>query len=113
MSRFEQLPEFQKELKRLGKKYPSLFDDLKRFEVLICECPTGIGKNFSIIHFENKCHIVKARLACKSLKDRSIRVIYAYHEQVITFVYIEMYAKSEKQNEDRDRIEYYLKNIKS
>src|ERR1035437_3078239 len=88
MSRFDQLPEFYKELKKLGSKYPSLYDDLKKFEAVLATYPTGVVKNFSIIHSSETMKVVKARLACKSLKDRSIRVIYAYHEKEITFIYI-------------------------
>ncbi len=111
MSHFNQLPEFQKELKRLGSKYPSLCDDLKNFEILISEYPTGIGKNFEIVHSSEIVKIVKARLACKSLKARSIRIIYAYHKNTITFVYIELYFKGDKANEDRVRIAQYLKSV--
>lgn len=110
MSHFEQLPEFEKEVKRLGDKYPSLFDDLKKFEKLLDVYPTGTGKNFTIIHYTEAIKVVKARLACKSLKARSIRIIYAYHNSTITFVYLELYYKGDKENEDRERIKEYLKN---
>jgi len=108
MSHFNQLPEFQKELKRLGSKYPSLQNDLKKFEVILLTYPTGIGKNFDIIYYSEAIKIVKARLACRSLRDRSIRVIYAYHNDTATFTYIELYFKSDKKNEDRKRIKDYL-----
>lgn len=111
MSRFEQLPEFEKELKRLGKRYPSLYDDLDKFEKVVSAYPTGIGKNFTIIHYAETVKIIKARLACKSLKDRSIRVIYAYRGDIVTFVYIEMYFKGDKGNEDRERVQNYLKTL--
>jgi mRNA-degrading endonuclease RelE of RelBE toxin-antitoxin system len=111
MSHFDQLPEFQKELKRLGAKYPSLYSDLKRFEVILETYPTGIGKNFNIIHYSDSVKVVKARLACKSLKGRTMRVIYAYHNNIFTFVYIEIYFKGDKENENRERIEQHLKTI--
>lgn len=109
MSHFNQSPEFQKELKKLGNKYPSLQNDLKKFEVILSTYPTGIGKNFDIIYFSETIKIVKARLACKSLRGRSIRVIYAYHNDTATFVHIELYFKGDKENEDRKRIKDYLK----
>ena len=37
--------------------------------------------------------------------------MYAYHQQLITFVYLEVYFKGDKENEDRERIEEYLKGI--
>lgn len=111
MDHFNQLPEFEKEMKRLGKKYPSLSDDIIKFEQVISQYPTGIGKNFQILHSGENIKIVKSRLACRSLKDRSIRIIYAYHDDIITFVYIEVYYKGDKENEDRERIKQYLKNV--
>lgn len=109
MSSFSQSPEFQKELKKLGGKYPSLYEDLEKFQIILEAYPTGVGKNFSIIHSSESLRIVKARLACKSLKDRSIRVIYAYHNDAVTFVYIELYFKGDKENEDYDRVKKYIK----
>ncbi len=108
---FGQLPEFEKELKKLSKKYPSLRQDLDDLEEVLRVLPTGSGKNFTIIHSFEKVKLVKTRLACKSLKDRSMRVIYAYHENTVTFVYIELYFKGNKANEDRERVLEYLKNV--
>lgn len=109
MGRFNQLLEFEKEFFKLSKKYRSLDEDLKKFEKIIKINPTGVGKNFTIIHNTEKLKLVKVRLACKSLRDRSMRVIYAYHNDTTTFVYIEIYFKGEKANEDRERIKKYLK----
>jgi hypothetical protein len=111
MSHFKQLPEFEKELKRLSKKYPTLHQDIKDLESVLCVLPTGSGKNFTIIHHSEKVKLVKTRLACKSLKNRAMRVIYAYHCEIVTFVYIELYFKGNKANEDRERISEYLKSV--
>ncbi len=108
---FEQLPEFEKDLKKLSKKYPSLFDDLGKLEKLLEMNAAGSGKNFTIIHHSEKVKLVKTRLACKSLRERSMRVIYAYHDDIVTFIYIELYYKGDKANEDRERIAAYLKDI--
>lgn len=109
MNRFSQSSEFEKELKKLSKKYPSLQQDLADLEDVLVVLPTGSGKNFTIIHHSEQVKLVKTRLACKSLRDRSMRVIYAYHDKTITFVYIELYFKGSKENEDRERITEYLK----
>ena len=111
MSHFSQLPDFEKELEKLSKKYSSLYDDLEKFEKLLEINATGFGKNFTIIHHTPEVKIIKARLACKSLRDRSIRIIYAFHNSSVTFVYIEMYFKGDKDNEDRERIKEYLKRL--
>ena len=110
MSHFSQLPEFEKELSKLSKKYRSLEEDLKKLERLLIINPVGMGNNFITTHDEPLVKIVKTRLACKSLRNRSMRVIYAYHDDEVTFVYIELYFKGDKENEDRERIAQYLKN---
>lgn len=108
MSHFDELPEFTGEFKRLLKKYRTLEGDLARFERLLEQYPTGAGKNFTIVHSDKEVKVVKARMACLSLRDRSLRIIYAYHESIVTFVHIEIYYKGEKANEDRERIRDYL-----
>lgn len=111
MSRFSQTPEFGKELKKLSKKYRSLPKDIKDLEEVLVFSPTGIGKNFTIVHSAEAVKVVKVRLACESLGDRSVRVVYAYHDCTFEFMYIEVYFKGDKENEDRGRIAQYLKNI--
>ena len=53
------------------------------------------------------------KFACKSLKGKGaasgIRIIYAYYEEEDIFEFIEIYSKSNKANEDRDRIFKYYK----
>src|SRR3989338_4275976 len=111
MSHFSYLPEFEKEFSRLLKKYRSLSEDIEKFKRFILENPTGLGKNFAIIHSTENSKVVKARMMCRSLKDRSIRIIYAYHQNTLTFMYIEIYFKGDKENEDQARIREYLGNM--
>ena len=108
---FVRTQEFEKELKNLSKKWRSLFEDLVKMEKILRQYPTGSGINFSILTVCGDVKIVKARVPCKSLRERSIRVIYAYHNNTFTFVHLEIYFKGHKQNEDRSRIEEYLKLI--
>ena len=110
MSNFIQLPEFEKELKRLSKKYPSLDNDIEDIKPILLSQLCGIGKNFTIIYSFDKTKIVKARIHCESLRKRTIRLIYSYRENEIKFIFIELYFKGEKENEDRERIIKYLKN---
>lgn len=112
---FKTAIEFQKDFKRLSKKFKSLDDDLVEFKKILNESPLGIGKHFNIITKVNNVYVVKARFFCKSLKKKNLRIIYAYIEshQIIEMVgieFIEMYFKSEKENEDYERIREYLKN---
>lgn len=108
MASFSQLPEFEKELKKLSKKYPTLVYDVEDVKQILETHPTGIGKNFIIIATSEKTTIVKVRLHCESLRARTVRLIYAYHEKEIKFMYIEIYYKGDKENEDKERIKEYL-----
>ena len=110
MNHFDALAEFEKEFKRLFKKYKTLDDDFEKFKKVLLTTPTGVGKNFVIIHSSSTIKIVKARMACRALRDRSLRIIYSYFEQEQTIEFIEIYFKGEKENEDRDRIKAYLDN---
>ena len=108
--KFNELPEFQKELKRLYKKYKSLSDDLQEFRSVLSVVPLGNSKHFDIITQTEVLHIIKARLFCKCLKGSSLRIIYSYFEQEQRVEFIELYFKGDKESEDRERIRGYLKN---
>ena len=106
---FNELPEFQKELKRLAKKYRSIPNDLQEFCSVVSAVPLGNSKHFNVITTTEFLHIVKARLFCKYLKGSSLRVIYSYFIQEQRIEFIELYFKGEKENEDRERIKEYLR----
>ncbi|MDD9805875.1 MAG: hypothetical protein OXU50_07015 [Gammaproteobacteria bacterium] len=108
--RFDELPAFQKERKRLGKKYKSLADDLREFRNVVSVIPLGNSKHFHVITQTGGLHIVKARLFCRYLKGSSLRVIYAWREENRQIEFIELYDKKRTENEDRDRIREYLDN---
>ncbi len=113
-SKISRLPEFEKDVKRLLRKFETLEDDLKIF----------IEKQLYLYHklkIDNKGifqisglqiddpKIYKAKkFACRSLKGKGvqsgIRVIYAYFEKEDKIELIEIYYKSDKENEDRERI---------
>ena len=107
---FDEVPEFQKELKRLAKKYKSLHDDLQEFRNVVSAVPLGNSKHFNVITKTEVLHIVKARLFCKYLKGASLRIIYAYFEQTLHIEFIELYYKGDKESEDNSRIKEYLIN---
>jgi hypothetical protein len=112
MTTFSELPEFQKELKKLSRKYPSIVDDIEVIKPILLERPDGIGKNFTLLSSSHEVKIVKVRVHCDSLRARTVRMIYAYHVNKIEFMYIELYFKGDKENEDKERIKEYLKNLK-
>ena len=57
------------------------------------------------------------KIACKSLQSTTkLRLIYAYDDtkKEVQFIqFLEIYAKGEKEMEDRERIEKYLKGKKT
>lgn len=109
---FNELPEFQKELKRLGKKYKSLPDDLQEFCNVVSVVPLGNNKHFNIINQTDVLYVIKARLFCRYLKGTSLRIIYSYSDQQQRIEFIELYFKGNKENEDHERIKKYLKDHK-
>ena len=111
MKNFNFLPEFRRELKSLSKKYGTLNDDLKLFKEVLLSSPTGFGNNFTVIHSTKIIKIVKARMACRSLRNRSLRIIYAYAEHEEKIEFIEIYYKGNKENENLGRIRDYLKSV--
>jgi mRNA-degrading endonuclease RelE of RelBE toxin-antitoxin system len=113
-SEIDYLPEFDKDFKKLSKRFRTLEGDFKTF----------INTQLNLFHkqgIDNKGvlpisgidisdpKIYKARkFACRSLKgrgvDSGIRVIYAYWEEKDKLEFIEIYFKGDKENEDRERI---------
>jgi len=113
-SEVRRLPEFDKELKRLQKKFKSLEEDLQVFvknqlklfhklgiDNRGCVRIPGLGISSPLIYKVRK-------FACRSLKGKGaasgIRIIYAYYPQEDIIEFIEIYYKGDKNNEDRGRI---------
>ena len=111
------LPEFEKDIIKLLKRFKTLEDDLEIF----------IKNELNLYHklkIDNKGvsqvpglkieipKIYKAKkFACRSLKGKGvqsgIRVIYAYFEEKDKIEFIEIYYKGDKENEDKERILLY------
>ena len=109
MKSFNELDKFEKEFKRLFKKYNTLNDDFEKFKKVLAMYPTGVGKNFIIIYSSPRAKIIKAHMACRALRNNHLlRLIYAYLEQEQKIEFIEVYYKGDKENEDRNRIKIYL-----
>jgi len=114
------LPEFEKDMKRLLKKFKTLEDDLAIFiknELNLFHKLMIDNKGIfpiSGLRIENPKIYKAKKFACRSLKGKGvqsgIRVIYAYFEEKDKIELIEIYYKGDKENEDRDRIlKYYGK----
>ena len=111
---FDELAEFQKDLKGLLKKYRTLNDDLevvkKVLEVFPDEKPPF---SFRIDNLGLETCIIKVRkIACRALKGRGVnsglRLIYAHFENEKRITFIEIFHKNDKENEDRGRIINYF-----
>ncbi len=108
--KFNQLPEFEKDLKSLLKKYRTLQEDLEEVKTILKKRPEVRPPfRFEISNLQLETCVIKVKkIACRSLKGKGIqsglRLIYAYfkNEQKITF--IELYHKNDKENEDKQRI---------
>lgn len=118
---YDETEEFKHDFKKLLKKFSSLAEDLEvnkqyRLELFHCK-EINSGSIFEIQDAGNtdflKFFKVK-KFQCKSLKGRGaksgIRVIYAYLPTDQKIIFLEIYFKADKENEDRDRIKEYLKN---
>jgi len=107
-------PEFERDLKKLAKRFKTLEDDLDTF----VETQLNLYYKLEIdnkgivqltdLKIENP-RVYKARkFACRSLKGRGvqsgIRIIYAYFEEKDKIELIEVYYKGDKGSEDRQRI---------
>ncbi|RKY36481.1 MAG: hypothetical protein DRP78_03515 [Candidatus Omnitrophota bacterium] len=106
--------EFEKDFKKLAKKFKTLDDDLNIFITNQLKLTHKLNINnkgvvrISDLGIEHP-KIYKARkFACKALKGKGaasgIRVIYAYYEQDDVIELIEIYYKGNKDNEDREMI---------
>ena len=111
MINYETLIVFDKEFKKLFKKYRSLDKDLGLFKETLNINPTGQSNNSQIIHDGGDVKIVKSRLFCRYLKGSTLRIIYAFHKTSNKICFIEIYFKGNKENEDRSRIKEYLRDF--
>lgn len=111
-------PEFQKDLKKLLKKYLSLSEDLETFKNTALKAFHKLGQeNLGIVQVPGLGleypKVYKAvKFACKSLKGRGaasgIRIVYAHYPSEDKILFIEMYFKADQENEDRERIQQVL-----
>lgn len=112
--KLDHLPEFDRDLKKLLKRFKTLEEDILTF----------INTELNLyhkLHIDNNGifeitglgidtpRIFKAKkFACKSLKGKGvksgIRIIYAYYEDIDSIEFVEIYFKGDKDYEDRKRI---------
>jgi mRNA-degrading endonuclease RelE of RelBE toxin-antitoxin system len=113
--RFKSLSEFEKDLKHLLKKYRSLNSDLEDIKIILRAKPDEQPPySFRIDNLGiTTCVIKIKKIASDNFKGRGInsgfRLVYAWFKEEQKIIFIELYHKSDKGNEDRQRI---LENFK-
>jgi len=111
---FEELDEFKKDVKTLGKRFKTLPEDIEIVKKVLSVSPAP-RPPFSY-RFDNlgitTCVIKIRKIACRSLKGKGsssgLRIVYAYFEEESRIVLIEIYYKGDKENADETRIKKYF-----
>jgi len=112
-NKINHLPEFDKDLKKLAKRFRTIEEDL---QILIDHGLVAFHKfkidNGGIVEIEGlgisypKIFKVK-KFACRALKgtgaNSGLRLIYAYYADKDEIDLIEIYFKGDKENENRER----------
>ncbi len=102
--------EFNKDFKRLSKKYPTLEGDFNILLSAISAEPKGDGtRHWNLLTQDEEVCIFKVRMMCRSIKGADFRVIYKYDCEKIELLFIEMYYKGDKANNDKSRVNDILK----
>ncbi len=112
---FDELKEFKKDLKNLLKKYRTLNDDLDVVKQVLITAPDARPPfSFRIDNLGLETCVVKVKkIACRALKGRGVnsglRLIYAHFKEEERIIFIELYYKNDKENEDKQRILNHFK----
>lgn len=114
---YENTSEFGKDLKKLCKKYKSLYEDIEVLKKASIELYhfQGFDNNgiFQIPSFcsETAISCKVKKFASKSFKNRGVytglRLVYIFIPKELKIVFVEIYHKNLKENEDRERLRKY------
>ena len=108
---FTTVPKFDKEFKKLFRRYKTLDSDFKIFKKLISD-PDRIKlfsqrstNHHSILHAnkERTVFVFKSRLQCRALKTSSLRIVYTYQTEKNKVTFLEIFFKGKKENENSQR----------
>ncbi len=107
---FVSIPEFDNDFKKLLKKYRTLKTDIEDIKKVLNVRPDAQPPfSFRIDELGIKSCVIKIKkIASDSFKGRGnnsgFRLIYAYFKEIQKIVFVELYHKNEKENENRERI---------
>ncbi|WP_439185170.1 hypothetical protein [Carboxylicivirga taeanensis] len=108
--KIEELEEYKKDVKNLSKKYRTLPEDIEIVKKILFVNPNERPPfSFRIDNLGIETCVIKVKkIASKSFKGKGVnsgfRLIYAHYEHENRIVLIELFHKSKKEIEDRDRI---------
>ncbi len=116
------LPEFEKDLKKLAKKFKTIQEDLDNLIKYQLKLYHKIGTDnkgiFPISGLGTRCSqkIYKVKkFASRSIKGQGVhtglRLIYTYYKDKDRVELIEIYFKGNKENEDKKRIRQYCTKV--
>ena len=108
--KIQELEEYKKDLKKLSKKYRTLPEDIEVVKKVLLVNPNERPPfSFRIDNLGIETCVIKVKkIASKSFKGKGVnsgfRLIYAHYENENRVVLIELFHKSKKEIEDKDRI---------
>lgn len=110
---FETLPEYDKDLKRLLKKFRTLEEDIEILKkVLAVQPKESPPLSFRLTGYKEEYFVVKVKkITCRALKGRGansgLRLIYEYKESEGKIVLVEIYFKGADESENKERLQSY------
>ena len=117
------IPEFEKDFKKLEKRYKTLSEDFENMKKNLLEVHYIKGAPLppnTIVDIEGLCgetfQSKKVRkFTCKYLKNlgnrSGIRVIFVLEPDDLKITFIEIYHKNDKSVENKDRLKDFIKNL--
>lgn len=115
---YESTPEFDKDFKRLRKRFRTLSEDLETLKKAAIELlHVHSIDNQACLEIpgccsENSTSYKVKKFPCKSLRGKGarsgLRLTYIYFQAEKRVLLVEIYYKGDKENEDRARILGYL-----
>ena len=121
--KYSSIPEFEKDFKKLEKPYRTLSDDFENMKKNLLEVHYVKGSPLppnTIVDIEGLCgETYKSKkvrkFACKSLKNfgnrSGIRVIFVIEPDDLKITFIEIYHKSDKAVENKERLRNFIKTM--
>ena len=117
--KFEAVPEFNKELKKLSKRYKLLNEDFEKFRTVSTKklpdhTPgtfeiSGLGANVKVPIYKVK-HFRSRDFRGRGSRS-GFRIIYTHIQHSNIIIFIEIYHRGNKSNHDIGRIKKYFEEV--